>query len=176
MHHLGWQDHTIKAPWGEMRWLSVISWSWNAQTHRDVRETIALGSALEDEGRIICQSCSGITVKFFQSRGRLQTVLRSAEGFGLAHTATLRTNAVRNGWCAFMIKTPSEIQLKQLSPWSEEAVLCSDASRGGIVANRAGWFKVRNSLYKQFHLFLAVRILNTLMALSTGYRHVSTVL
>lgn len=35
--------------------------------HRHVRETIALDSALEDGGRIICQSCSGITVRFFRA-------------------------------------------------------------------------------------------------------------
>lgn len=38
----------------------------------------------------------------------------------------------------------------------------------GLMANKAGLFKVTNSLFKQFHLFLAVRIINTLMALSRG--------
>lgn len=38
----------------------------------------------------------------------------------------------------------------------------------GLMANKAGCFKVTNSLFKQFHLFLAVRIINTLMALRRG--------
>ena len=56
--------------------LSLITVSSNAHTHTrahthtythtrwHVRETMAL-DALEDGGRIICQSCSGITVRFF---------------------------------------------------------------------------------------------------------------
>lgn len=59
--------------------------------------------------------------------------------------------------------------------WRDGPMLCDlmpdqpwqDRSKG-VMANRADWFKVRNSLYNQFHLFLAVRMLNTLMALSTG--------
>lgn len=50
------------------------------RSRRHVRETIALDSALEDAGRIIWQSCSGITVRFFQCRGHSQTVPRSASG------------------------------------------------------------------------------------------------
>lgn len=50
------------------------------RSRRHVRETIALDSALEDGGRIIWQSCSGITVRFFQCRGHSQTVPRSARG------------------------------------------------------------------------------------------------
>lgn len=38
----------------------------------------------------------------------------------------------------------------------------------GLMANKAGCFKITNSLFKQFHLFLAVRIINTLMALRRG--------
>lgn len=56
--------------------------STHKHSRRHVRETIALDSALEDGGRIICQSCSGITVRFFQCRGHSQTVPRSAEGRG----------------------------------------------------------------------------------------------
>lgn len=50
------------------------------RSRRHVRGTIALDSALEDAGRIIWQSCSGITVRFFQCRGHSQTVPRSARG------------------------------------------------------------------------------------------------
>lgn len=64
---------------------------------RHVRETIALDSALEDGGWIICQSCSGITVRFFQCRGHSQTVPRSAECRGCCTQRRVEIwRAVRN--------------------------------------------------------------------------------
>ena len=98
---------TAPTNWCSVLWSLVSRW-WSAHTHTQSHEdtntftltyyhcilkhththTHAHGHVRgnncirwsEDGGRIICQSCSGITVRFFQSRGHSQTVLRSAEG------------------------------------------------------------------------------------------------
>lgn len=75
------------------------------RSRRHVRETIALDSALEDAGRIIWQSCSGITVRFFQCRGHSQTVPRSATG---------GSNAARD---ADLTTTSSSSSGKDLAQW-----------------------------------------------------------
>lgn len=88
--HRGWWSHArtqeqLSTSAFTLSYHSTIK-GFHPSTHKHsrthVRETIALDSALEDGGWIICQSCSGITVRFFQCRGHSLTVPRSAEGRG----------------------------------------------------------------------------------------------
>lgn len=160
--------------------LSLITVSSNTLAHmhpctqRHVRETIALDSVLEDGGRIICQSCSGITVRFFRAEVIHKLFWDQPRALDPAHRCRAEGwQAVRNSSLVFTnkdhtlsprsrSKISSHLMALSCGIWYQISLRLSARAHMRLTLS-ASWCKVRSN---RFHLFLAVRILSGIKALS----------